>query len=216
LKNDRETRERLLVSGKKEFLKRGYLHASLRDICKNARLTTGALYFFFENKDALFASIVEQPLNELQELMNQHHQHELEQLKCTQTHMEDYLEHYEIAKKVIRCMYYYYDEFQLLLTKAQGSSFEKKVDQFVEITEKKYRVLADATSLQKKGPKVEDYMLHWFTHTQVNLFVHMITHETSEETAMKHLEAMVHCLVACWYQLFQQNNVCVVGEKYGK
>ncbi|KXL54231.1 HTH-type transcriptional regulator MtrR [Anaerotignum neopropionicum] len=203
MKNDKETKERLLLSGKKEFLEKGYARASLRNICKNARVTTGALYFFFENKEELFVSIVEQPLQELQEIMNQHQQHELEQLKSTDTQRVDDPAHFQIAKKIICCMYRYYDEFQLLLTKAQGSRFEQIVDEFVEIMEKKYQVLANGISMQNNSPKVESYMIHWFTHTQVDLFVHIITHEKSEETAIKHLETMIQCLVACWYQLFE-------------
>ena len=55
VKDEKETKRRLLESAKKEFLEKGYLQASLRNICKNAGVTTGALYFFFEGKEALFA-----------------------------------------------------------------------------------------------------------------------------------------------------------------
>lgn len=41
------TRERLLESASREFLSNGYQKASLRTICRNAGVTTGALYFFF-------------------------------------------------------------------------------------------------------------------------------------------------------------------------
>ena len=57
VKDEKETKRRLLESAKKEFLEKGYLQASLRNICKNAGVTTGALYFFFEGKEALFAEL---------------------------------------------------------------------------------------------------------------------------------------------------------------
>ncbi|MDD3393710.1 MAG: TetR/AcrR family transcriptional regulator [Clostridia bacterium] len=204
MKDDKETKERLLLSAKKEFLEKGYMQASLRNICKNAEVTTGALYFFFQNKEDLFACLVEKPLNELYEIINQHHEREWNPLNAQADEVETYLEHFEIAKQAVHCIYHYYDEFQLLLTKAQGSGFAQIDDQFVERLEKKYRVMADHISLQNRAPALEDYMLHWFAHTQMNLFVHMITHERAEETAMKHLEAMMKGLVACWYQLFQE------------
>ena len=47
---DSGTKERLLQSGKEEFLQHGFQNASLRRICANAGVTTGALYFFFRNK----------------------------------------------------------------------------------------------------------------------------------------------------------------------
>ena len=43
---DRETKEKLLASAKTEFMEKGYAKASLRKICANAGVTTGALYLF--------------------------------------------------------------------------------------------------------------------------------------------------------------------------
>ena len=42
-----------------EFLDKGFQGASLRQIVKQAGVTTGALYGYFSGKEALFASIVE-------------------------------------------------------------------------------------------------------------------------------------------------------------
>ena len=39
-----------------EFLDKGFLGASLRQIVKNAGVTTGAFYGYFSSKEALFAS----------------------------------------------------------------------------------------------------------------------------------------------------------------
>lgn len=54
MRADRETKEKLLASAKSEFLKKGYMKASLRKICANAEVTTDALYFFFKDKEDLF------------------------------------------------------------------------------------------------------------------------------------------------------------------
>ena len=56
--NDYEKRKLLIEAAKKEFLEKGYNKASLRNICANAGMTTGALYFFFSNKEDLYESIV--------------------------------------------------------------------------------------------------------------------------------------------------------------
>ena len=47
---NKETRQHLLECAKREFLEKGYMKASLRNICKEAGVTTGALYFFFKDK----------------------------------------------------------------------------------------------------------------------------------------------------------------------
>ena len=53
------TRKKLISSATKEFSRRDYDHASLRLICGTAGVTTGAMYFFFENKEELFRTVLD-------------------------------------------------------------------------------------------------------------------------------------------------------------
>ena len=55
----KQTDQKLIESGKAEFLKKGYAKANLRDLCKTAGVTTGAFYFSFANKEALLAAILD-------------------------------------------------------------------------------------------------------------------------------------------------------------
>ena len=69
MKEDKETRNNLLQSARKEFTEKGYMKASLRTICKNAGVTTGALYFFFKDKDDLFDAVVGDTVNVIYNMM---------------------------------------------------------------------------------------------------------------------------------------------------
>ena len=53
------TMERIQQAAMEEFSEKGFLGASLRQIVKNAGVTTGAFYGYFSSKEALFASLVE-------------------------------------------------------------------------------------------------------------------------------------------------------------
>ena len=53
------TLENIQEAALTEFLDKGFLGASLRQIVKNAGVTTGAFYGYFSSKEALFNSIVE-------------------------------------------------------------------------------------------------------------------------------------------------------------
>ena len=55
----KQTEQKLIRSGRTEFLKKGYVKASLREICKAAGVTTGAFYFSFESKEALLTAILD-------------------------------------------------------------------------------------------------------------------------------------------------------------
>ena len=54
-----DTLEKIQQTALDEFLEKGFLGASLRQIVKHAGVTTGAFYGYFSSKEALFASIVE-------------------------------------------------------------------------------------------------------------------------------------------------------------
>ena len=54
--NTPTTLERIQEAAMTEFLDKGFLGASLRQIVKNAGVTTGAFYGYFSSKEALFAS----------------------------------------------------------------------------------------------------------------------------------------------------------------
>lgn len=56
---------RIIRTAKEEFLKNGFLNASLETICKNAGVTTGALYNRYRNKEALFDAIVAPTLRDI-------------------------------------------------------------------------------------------------------------------------------------------------------
>ena len=53
MKNKEETIEKIKQAALEEFYANGYAKASLRTISPRAGVTTGAMYFSFENKEAL-------------------------------------------------------------------------------------------------------------------------------------------------------------------
>lgn len=65
-----DTKDRLLQAASREFAARGYKGASLRQICASAGVTTGALYFFFKNKEDLFRTVVEPVMRPLVEMLD--------------------------------------------------------------------------------------------------------------------------------------------------
>lgn len=204
MKEEKETKARLLASAKAEFMEKGYMQASLRSICKDAGVTTGALYFFFQDKEDLFAAIVEEPLNALLHVMKAHYQTEKEQAKQGIILNKDFSEDLDIARQVIHFLYLHYDEFILILKKSQGSRFEDSFERFVAITEEHYRGLLDKLAEITGEVKMDRYMLHWMAHMQMDIFVHMLTHEESEENAAKNMADIMNYLIKGWAGIFER------------
>lgn len=200
MKKDKQTRRKLLESAKKEFMEKGYTASSLRSICREANVTTGALYFFFQDKEDLFSSLVSAPLKELMATIESHYQEELE-YSGPEVNV-DFKSNIDVAREVVELLYRYKDEFILLLTKAQGTKYENCLDLVIDMTEKHYRHYADHVSQQTHGKKVDDYIIHWIAHIQIETFAQFLTHGLEKEEAIRQLDALILFIVRGWETLF--------------
>lgn len=202
MSGDKATREKLLESAKQEFFEKGYMKASLRTICKNAGVTTGALYFFFQGKEDLLKELVEEPLSGLTAIIRQHFTEEIERgigVVSLDTDRRDI----GAAKEVVRFLYRHYDVFLFLLTKSQGSAYEDMVSHFADYGEEHYRKLWGNAAECRGAPLPDEYMIHWMSHMQINAFVHLLIHEPDVEKALVNIEEVVVYLVSGWNGLFQ-------------
>ena len=202
MKDERETREKLLCSAETEFSEKGFMKASLRNICKNAGVTTGALYFFFKDKDDLFVSLVREPLARIRELMHGHYAQETQVADEGDFLAQDFSDDYETSLAIIHQMYGAREEILILLTKAQGSSLENVLDEIIEISERQYRSLAALWERHFPDCHMEEHMIHWFSHMQIDVFVYMVTHIDTEEEAVRFMEQALRYMVNGWYGMF--------------
>ena len=79
--HDNETKTHLIQCAKKEFMEKGFAGASLRGICQKAGVTTGALYFFFQDKDDLFCEVVGNFMDRLNEILREHFSFEVREME---------------------------------------------------------------------------------------------------------------------------------------
>ena len=87
---------------------------------------------------------------------------------------------------------------RILLDKSQGSAYESIVDKFIETTDKYYIELAQNYADSVPGKKVDLYMLHWFSHIQIEAFVHLLTHESDRNKALRDIRRVIDFLVNGW------------------
>ncbi len=60
--------DRILAAAGELFLEKGYTSTTMRDICQAAQLSTGAVYFYFKGKDAIYTGICEESFRVLLDL----------------------------------------------------------------------------------------------------------------------------------------------------
>ena len=199
-----ESRERLLECAKKEFLEKGFAKASLRSICSQAGLTTGAVYFLFKDKNGLFEAVVSGPLGELMQLMQSHLAQEEHADISAYSHVSG--DHDFFADEMVTLLYSHYDEMMILLEKSQGSQFENLPDRVVEMLDRGYAKSAQAYADAVGGKRVNKYMMHWFSHIQVDAFIHLLTHESDMQKAKEKIKPVLDMLVKSWVEFILEDD----------
>lgn len=121
--NDRENSKELIIrAGKKEFLKYGYKGASLRNICKQAGVTTGAFYFQFENKEQLLDEILRPVITYFSAMVQ----------KSTMEEFEGESSSADGDEQMLEMLWNYKEECQILLEGTAGTAYEKVFEELQE------------------------------------------------------------------------------------
>ena len=194
---DYEKRELLSQAAKEEFMEKGYNKASLRNICSKAGMTTGALYFFFENKEDLYEEITGSAKNELKNLIIKHIAEDKEAMESITDINQMFEDHSSEADMFIECIYRNYDSFMLILSGSKEGEYEALIDEFVKLTESSSTELMKSSKLFNPDP----FMSHWIAHTIVDSFVHVVTHEPDMEKAKVKMRFILNFIVQGWTSL---------------
>ena len=121
--NDRENSKELIIrAGKQEFLKYGYKGASLRNICKQAGVTTGAFYFQFENKEQLLDEILRPVITNFSAMVQ----------KSTMEEFGGESSSADGDEQMLEMLWNYKEECQILLEGTAGTAYEKVFEELQE------------------------------------------------------------------------------------
>jgi len=184
MKEEQGTRERLLKSAQKEFGEKGYMKASLRNICAQAGVTTGALYFFFQDKEDLFGALVEEPIRGIYDILYRHFDEESEMVSRPSSYVHADGDHDLFAEALVRHLYENYDAFILLLKKSQGSRYEDFVDDVTMFLEKRYLAFMTHYAKEQQLPSPKPFFVHLIVHLSVDSLVQLLLHEKEMEKAV--------------------------------
>jgi AcrR family transcriptional regulator len=91
----RQTRVRTIVrAARRLFLTKGYHGTTIRDICRESGLSNGTLYFYFENKDALYVHIYEECFQHLNDMLRRAVRPDMQPLDQIETALKTYLQYF--------------------------------------------------------------------------------------------------------------------------
>ncbi|MEM6533621.1 MAG: TetR/AcrR family transcriptional regulator [Myxococcota bacterium] len=128
-----EVRKAILAAATEEFLAKGFLGTSMREIARKAGCSLSNLYNYFENKDDLFKAILSSTTSAVDEV--------LERLENGLPGRSSILHSYEFKASTLNAVVAFIDEhrdyLRLLLLRAEGSDMrtykERLIERYAEI-----------------------------------------------------------------------------------
>ena len=193
------TLENIQKAALAEFLEKGFLGASLRQIVKNAGVTTGAFYGYFSSKEALFASIVEPHAAALMGRFMEAQTTFAELPEAEQAaHMG------EESGAYVRWMVDYICEHRepvkLLLCRAEGTSYEHFVHNMVEV-EYTLRYMDVLRRLGRDVPELSQSLCHIIASSMFSGLFEIAVHDMPREQALRDVEQFRSFYAGGWLKL---------------
>ena len=199
-----DTLERIQQAALEEFSEKGFLGASLRQIVKNAGVTTGAFYGYFSSKEALFASLVEPHAAALMGRFME------AQTGFAELPEEEQPAHMgEASGDYVDWMVDYICEHRepvkLLLCRAEGTSYEHFIHNMVEVeVESTLRYMEVLRRLGKDIPPLNRSLCHIIASGMFNGLFEIVIHDMPREQAFQDVTQFRTFYTAGWLELMGQ------------
>lgn len=195
---ERETLAKIHKVAEQEFLLKGFKGASLRNIVKEAGVTTGAFYGYYKSKEELFDALVSPHANyilryydEVQASFDALSQEEKVDVMSGfgKTYMED----------VLKYAYEHLEEMKILLLSSAGTRYEDFIHQMVE---KEIQSSRDFTEVLKQmgmdAPTYNSRFEHTIMSGMYNSYFELIIHDVPYEEAKECAESIYRFYSAGW------------------
>ena len=199
-----DTLEKIQQSALEEFSEKGFLGASLRQIVKNAGVTTGAFYGYFSSKEALFASIVEPHAAALMGRFMEAQTGFAELPEKEQpAHMGEASGNY--VEWMVDYICEHREPVKLLLCRAEGTSYEHFIHNMVEVeVESTLRYMEVLRRLGKNIPPLNRSLCHIIASGMFNGLFEIVIHDMPREQAFQDVTQFRNFYTAGWLELMGQ------------
>lgn len=187
-----------------EFLEKGFRGASLRQIVKHAGVTTGAFYGYFSSKEALFASIVEP---HAQAIMANFMEAQLRFADLPKNEQPSHMgiESSSYIDWMVDYICEHRDPIKLLLSKAEGTSYENFVHNIVEVeVEYTLKYMDVLRELGYTVPRLDKTLCHIIASGMFGGIFEVVIHDIPKKQAMRDVGQLRAFYTAGWLALIEE------------
>ncbi len=196
------TRVNILNTAKKHFLEEGLDGASLRNIVKDAGLTTGAFYKYYPTKESLFDALIDPYVEHVYQIYD-NILADFEELSAqSQTdHMTEASG--DGIDQIVDYVYDNYDNFHLLLKCGDSGKFADFIHNMVE--REIDSTLNYMDTMRKSGidiPDIERSLMHMVYTGFFSSIFQIIEHDIEKDVAKKNIAQLKRFNMGGWEKLF--------------
>ena len=177
-----DIKEKIISSACREFLCHGYSEASLRVVAEKAGLTKGAIYAYFENKDALFCGLTAPAVRFIE---NKFQHDESCYAAITNENSSDTFEsNIQGFRNYAHAVLDNYESFKLLLFCAAGSSLQDYKERIIQLYAQNFHTrLSRFAKTKNSNGVISEMFVHTLAATYISFLEELILHEPNRTEA---------------------------------
>lgn len=197
-----DTEKNILNTARKHFLKDGFSGASLRNIVKDAGLTTGAFYKYYPTKEALFDALTDPYIEHIYQIYDRVVE-DFEKLSAKEqtSNMSDTSG--DGMDQMIDYIYEHYDNFRLLLKCGESGKFETFIHNMVD---REMRSSLEYVKKMKEDgieiPIVGESLMHMIYTGFFSSIFQIIEHDIDKEIAKRNVHKLREFNTGGWERLW--------------
>ena len=197
-----DTEKNILNTARKHFLKDGFSGESLRNIVKDAGLTTGAFYKYYPTKEALFDALTDPYIEHIYQIYDRVVE-DFEKLSAKEqtSNMSDTSGNG--MDQMIDYIYEHYDNFRLLLKCGDSGKFETFIHNMVD---REMRSSLEYVKKMKEDgieiPIVGESLMHMIYTGFFSSIFQIIEHDIDKETAKRNVHKLREFNTGGWERLW--------------
>ena len=193
--------EKIIKAARDEFLEKGYSNASLRKIAEKAAATAGAIQIRYKTKDALFCSLLQPFLAEIEKIFQD------TRTEYWQYPPEERLDFLEKSMEmeseaILNLIFDHGSDAVLLLCRSEGSSLAGCFDQIVE-----RKVQESAAFFNQAQPHLlDENLLRLLIAGQFHSYYQIVKEGYEKDAARGYLQALMRYHMGGWTALLKAAN----------
>lgn len=195
-KPDKTISPKLLSCAEEEFLNVGFEKASTNAICKQAGVTTGALFKRYSSKGELFNAVVAQVADEFRNLLMEQKE-DFNQLSAQE--QETSAMSYSTFD-FVEYVYEHFNVFKILLEGAKGTEYENYLEELAEIFSNSIQGLLESTNkkAQINSKDVSPEILHILSRSYLTGLFEPVLHNMKKSDAKDYTEQISYFFSKGW------------------